>query len=61
MNSILKNILDVGLVAPIALVSMTLVDYFNFDNLLLPVQIVGMCGMLFNLYWFIYIKKKKSK
>ena len=61
MSSILKNILDVGLVTPIALVSMTLVDYFDFNSLLLPIQISGMCGMLLNLYWLVYIKKKKNK
>ena len=60
MNNILKYILDAGLVAPIALITMTLVYYFNFDNLLLPIQLVGMCGMLFNLYWLVYIKKKKN-
>ena len=60
MNNTLKNILDAGLVAPIAVVSMTIVYYFDFDNLLLPVQVVGMCGMLFNLYWLFYIKKKKN-
>ena len=57
MKVILKDILDAGLVAPIAVVSMVIADYFHFDNLLLPVQIVGMCGMLFNLYWLVYIKK----
>ena len=57
MKNISKNILDAGLVAPIALITMTLVYYFDFDNLLLPVQVFGMCGMLFNLYWLVYIKK----
>ena len=60
MNNILKYILDVGLVAPIALITMTLVYYFDLDNLLLPIQVVGMCGMLFNLYWLIYVKKKRN-
>ncbi len=60
MNNILKYILDAGLVAPIAVITMTLVYYFDLDNLLLPVQVVGMCGMLFNLYWLAYMKKKKS-
>ena len=60
MNNILKYILDAGLVAPIALITMTLVYYFDFDNLLLPIQVVGMCGMLFNLYWLIYVKKKRN-
>ena len=60
MNNILKYILDAGLVAPIAVIIMTLVYYFNLDNLLLPIQVVGMCGMLFNLYWLIYVKKKRN-
>ena len=60
MNNILKYILDSGLVAPIAVITMTLVYYFDLDNLLLPIQVVGMCGMLFNLYWLVYIKKKKN-
>ena len=60
MNNILKYVLDTGLVAPIALITMTLVNYFDLDNLLIPIQVVGMCGMLFNLYWLVYIKKKKS-
>ena len=60
MNNILKYILDAGLVAPIAVITMTLVYYFDLDNLLLPIQVVGMCGMLFNLYWLIYVKKKKN-
>ena len=49
MNNILKYILESGLVAPIALITMTLIYYFDFDNLLLPIQLIGMCGMLFNL------------
>ena len=49
MNNILKNILDSGSVAPIALITMILVYYFDLNNLLLPIQVVGMCGMLFNL------------
>ena len=60
MNNILKYILDAGLVAPIAVITMTLVYYFDLDNLLLPIQVVGMCGMLFNLYWLIYVKKKRN-
>ena len=60
MKVILKDILDAGLVAPTALILMTLVDYFDFNSLLLPIQISGMCGMLFNLYWLVYIKKKKT-
>lgn len=48
MRVILKDILDAGLVAPIALILMILVDYFNFNSLLLPIQISGMCGMFFN-------------
>ena len=60
MKNNLKNILDAGLVAPIALITMTLVHYFDLDNLLLPIQVVGMCGMLFNLFWLIYIKKKRN-
>ena len=60
MKNILKYILDAGLVAPIALITMTLVHYFDLDNLLLPIQVVGMCGMLFNLYWLIYVKKKRN-
>ena len=60
MNNILKYILDPGLVAPIAVITMTLVYYFDLDNLLLPIQVVGICGMLFNLYWLVYIKKKKN-
>ena len=60
MNNILKNILDLGLVAPIALITMTLVYYFDLDTLLLPIQVVGMCGMLFNLYWLVYVKKKRT-
>ena len=35
MKVILKDILDAGLVAPIALILMTLVDYFDFNSLLL--------------------------
>jgi len=50
MNNILKYILDAGLVAPIALITMTLVYYFDLDNFLLPIQLIGMCGMLINLY-----------
>lgn len=61
MKAVLKDILDAGLVAPIALILMTLVDYFDFNSLFLPIQISGMCGMLFNLYWLVYIKKKKNK
>lgn len=61
MKVILKDILDAGLVAPIALILMTLVDYFDFNSLLLTIQIIGMCGMLLNLYWLVYIKKKKNK
>ncbi len=61
MKVILKDILDAGLVAPIALILMTLVDYFDFNSLLLPIQIIGMCGMLLNLYWLVNIKKKKNK
>ena len=53
MNNILKIILDSGLVAPIALITMTMVYYFDLDNLLLPFQVVGMCGMLTNLYWVV--------
>ena len=60
MYDILKYILDDGLVTPIAAITMTLVYYFDLDNLLLPIQVVGMCGMLFNLYWLIYVKKKKN-
>ena len=60
MNNILKYILDSGLVAPIALITMTLVYYFDLDNLLLPIQVVVICGMLFNLYWLVYIKNKKN-
>tara|TARA_A100001011_G_scaffold294161_1_gene306190 strand:- start:605 stop:793 length:189 start_codon:yes stop_codon:yes gene_type:complete len=61
MKVILKDILDAGLVAPIALILMTLVDYFDFNSLLLTIQIIGMCGMLLNLYWLVNIKKKKNK
>ena len=50
MNNILKYILDAGLVAPIGLITMTLVYYFDLDNFLLPIQLIGMCGMLINLY-----------
>ena len=32
MNNILKYILDFGLVAPIAVITMTLVYYFDLDN-----------------------------
>ena len=60
MINILKYVLDTGLVAPIALITMTLVYYFDWDSLLLPIQVVGMCGMLINLYWLVYIKKKKN-
>ena len=60
MNDILKYILYSGLAAPIALITMILVYYFGLDNLLLPIQVVGMCGMLINLYWLVYIKKKKN-
>ena len=60
MNNILKYILDPGLVAPIAVITMTLVYYFDLDNLLLSIQVVGMCGMLFNLYWLVYVKKKRN-
>ena len=60
MYDILKYILDNGLVTPIAAITMTLVYYFDLDNLLLPMQVVGMCGMLFNLYWLIYVKKKRN-
>ena len=60
MNNILKYILDAGLVSPIALITMTLVYYFDLDNLLLSIQVVGMCGMLFNLYWLVHIIKKKD-
>ena len=60
MNNILKYILDAGLVTPIAVITMTLVYYFDLDDLLLPIQVVGMCGMLFNLYWLIYVKKKRN-
>jgi hypothetical protein len=48
MRVILKDILDAGLVAPIALILMILVDYFNFNSLLLPIQISGMYGISFN-------------
>ena len=60
MNNILKYILDAGLVTPIAVITMTLVYYFDLDNLLLPIQVVVICGILFNLYWLVYIKKKKN-
>ena len=50
MKVILIDILDAGLVSSIALMLTTLVDYFDFNSLLLPIQISGMCGMLFNLY-----------
>ena len=59
MNDILKYILDAGLVAPIAVITMTLVYYFDLDKLLLPIQVVGMCGMLLNLCWLIYEKKRE--
>ena len=58
---LLKYMLDIGLIAPVAIVLMTLAHYFNFDNFLLPVQIVGMIGMLFNLYWLVFLKKKRVK
>ena len=56
MNNILKNVIDAGLVIPIALLPIILVDYSDFDSLIHILQIISIVGIL--VEFIVFIRKK---
>ena len=61
MNKITKDLLDAGFLAVIALGSIALVDHYDLSDFKIPVALVGLGVMLFNLYWVVFIKNKNNK
>ena len=61
MNKLIKDLLDAGFLAVIALGSMYLVDHYDLSDFKIPVALAGLGVMLFNLYWVVFIKNKNNK